>query len=65
MAYAEAGRFQDAQSSVQKAIELATAAGAEKTVPEMQQRLQLYQASRPFREDFGKVLAAPISGPPH
>ena len=54
MAYAEAGRFKDAQNTVQKAIELATAAGAQKTLPEMQQRLQLYQGDRPYREDFAK-----------
>jgi protein O-mannosyl-transferase len=63
MAYAEAGRFPDAQASVRKALELATAAGAEKSVPEMQQRLQLYQSGRPFREDFAKALASPSPGP--
>jgi Flp pilus assembly protein TadD len=55
MAYAEAGRFKEAQEAVQKAIELATAAGAQKTLPEMQERLQLYQAGKPFREDFSKA----------
>ncbi|HEX4263606.1 MAG TPA: tetratricopeptide repeat protein [Verrucomicrobiae bacterium] len=55
MAYAEAGRFKEAKDTVQKAIELATAAGAQKNVPEMQQRLQLYQAGQPFREDFAKA----------
>jgi Flp pilus assembly protein TadD len=55
MAYAEAGHFKEAQDAAQKAIELATAAGAQKNVPEMQQRLQLYQAGQPFREDFTKA----------
>jgi hypothetical protein len=58
MADAEAGRFKDARETVQKAIELATAAGAQKIVPEMQQRLQLYQAGQPYREDFAKMPAA-------
>lgn len=52
MAYAEAGRFPDAQAVGQKAIDLATAAGSQKTLPEMQQRLQLYQTGKPYREDF-------------
>jgi tetratricopeptide (TPR) repeat protein len=52
MAYAEAGRFKDAQAIEQKAIDAATAANSQKSVPEMQQRLQLYQAGQPYREDF-------------
>ena len=58
MAYAEAGRFKDAQDVVQKAVELATAAGAQKTLPDMQRRLQLYQAGQPYRQDFAKSPAA-------
>jgi tetratricopeptide (TPR) repeat protein len=54
MAYAEAGRFKEAQEAAQKAIELATTAGAQKNVPEMQERLKLYQAGQAYREDFGK-----------
>jgi tetratricopeptide (TPR) repeat protein len=56
MAYAEAGRFNDAQAAAQKAIQAATALGAQKTVPEMQERLQLYQTGQPYREDFSKAL---------
>jgi protein O-mannosyl-transferase len=56
MAYAEAGRFKDAQATVQKAIELATAA-ASKTVAPMQQRLELYQSGQPYREDYSKPPA--------
>ena len=55
MAYAEAGRFKEAQEAVQKAIDLATAADAQKNVPEMQERLKLYQAGQAFREDFAKA----------
>ena len=57
MAYAEAGRFKDAQSTVQQAIQVATVVGAKKTVPEMQQRLQLYEAGRSYHEDFSKSPA--------
>jgi tetratricopeptide (TPR) repeat protein len=56
MAYAEAGRFRDAQAAVRKAIETAAAAGSQKSVPEMQQRYQLYAVGRPYREDFAKSL---------
>lgn len=59
MAFAEAGRFKEAQDAVQKAIELATAAGSQKTIPEMQQRLRLYESNQPYREDFSKTFAAP------
>jgi protein O-mannosyl-transferase len=56
MAYAEAGRFKDAQAAAQKAIQ-AAALGAQKTVQEMQERLQLYQGGQPYREDFSKTLS--------
>jgi len=58
MTYAEAGRFKDAQEAGQKAIDSATAAGSQKTIPEMQQRLQLYQAGKPYRQDFTQSPAA-------
>jgi tetratricopeptide (TPR) repeat protein len=57
MAYAEAGRFRDANAAVQKAIQIAAASGAQKTIPEMEKRLQLYQADQPYHEDFSKVPA--------
>ena len=59
MAYAEAGRFKDAQTAVQKAIQAAATLGAQKTVPEMQERLHLYQNGQPYREDFSKELGHP------
>jgi protein O-mannosyl-transferase len=59
MAHAEAGRFKDAQAAVQKAIETAATVGSQKSVPEMQQRFQLYAAGQPWREDFAKTLAEP------
>ncbi len=55
MAYAEAGRFKDAQTTIQRALQVAAMASAEKTVPEMQQRLQLYQSDKAYREDFSKT----------
>jgi Flp pilus assembly protein TadD len=58
MAYAEASRFKEAQEAEQKAIELATAAGTQQSIPEMQQRLQLYQAGKPYRENFAQSQAA-------
>jgi tetratricopeptide (TPR) repeat protein len=57
MAYAEANRFNDAIATAQKAIQLATAARAQKTLPEMEHRLQLYQGNQPYREDFSKTLS--------
>jgi hypothetical protein len=58
MAYAEAGRFKEAQAVAQKAIDTATAAGSQKTITEMHQRLQLYQAGKPYRQDFTQSAAA-------
>ena len=55
MAYAEKGDFRGADAAAQKAIQSATAAGAQKTIPEMEQRLQLYQSDKPYREDFAKT----------
>jgi tetratricopeptide (TPR) repeat protein len=51
MAYAEAGRFDDAQQAVQKAIDLAVAAKMD-TRQSMQQRLDLYEIHKPWRESF-------------
>ena len=55
MAYAEAGDFKSAIAVAQKAIQVAAASGAQKTIPEMEQRLQLYQSDKPYREDFAKM----------
>jgi hypothetical protein len=50
MAYAESGRFREAQQTLQRAIEIARASGHADDAAEMQQRLRLYRASQPFRE---------------
>lgn len=57
MAYAEAGRFQDAQKAVQKAIDLAEN-GAKDMLPALQDRLRLYQSNTPYREDFSQTPAS-------
>jgi len=49
-AYASQGRFEKAIGTAQKAIELATAAGAEKTASQIKQRLELYEEGQPYRE---------------
>ena len=49
-AYAEAGRFSDAIRVAQQAVELASAAGQQELARQLQERLQLYQAGRPFHE---------------
>jgi tetratricopeptide (TPR) repeat protein len=50
-AYAEAGRFSDAQRSAQKAMELARAAGQPDLVEQLNVELKLYEAERPFHQE--------------
>ena len=50
MAYAEAGQFNEAQETLRAAIALATTIGDTNAISIMQQRLQLYQSGRPYRE---------------
>ncbi len=52
MAYAELGRFSDAQQAAQDALKLATAYDMTNDVVLIQQRLQLYQDHQPFRQSF-------------
>jgi tetratricopeptide (TPR) repeat protein len=49
-AYAAAGRFGDAQQSVRKAVELATAAGQPGLVEELTRELKLYEAGLPYQD---------------
>jgi len=49
-AYAEAGRFSEAVTTVQKAIELARAAGDVQFAGINEQLLRLYQSGRPYHE---------------
>src|SRR5207249_10415894 len=49
-AYAETGRFTDAVTTAQKAIELAAAAGQKEVADKNRQLLELYRADKPFRD---------------
>ena len=49
-AYAAAGRFNDAITAAEKAIELARAAGQSQLVGEIQARLQLYRSGRAYSQ---------------
>jgi tetratricopeptide (TPR) repeat protein len=50
-AYAEAGRFSDAQQSAQKAMTLAQAAGQSNLVEQLNGELKLYAAGLPFHQE--------------
>ncbi|MGB7580844.1 MAG: tetratricopeptide repeat protein [Sedimentisphaerales bacterium] len=49
-AYAAAGKFNDAIATAEKALNVAKAAGRENTFREIQGRLELYKAGKPYRE---------------
>jgi Flp pilus assembly protein TadD len=55
MAYAEAGRFEDARKTVQAALDLETSGG--KSIASLQAQRKLYTANQPFRENFTNLLA--------
>jgi tetratricopeptide (TPR) repeat protein len=57
-AYAEAGRFGDAVKTIQKALALAKASGADALVPIQTQMLQQFRAGKPYRQ----ALATPPPG---
>jgi len=48
--YAAAGRFVEAVTTAEKAIDLASAAGQHELAAKIRGRLRLYQAKRPYRE---------------
>jgi tetratricopeptide (TPR) repeat protein len=48
--YAEAGRFEDARNTAQKAIGIAEAAGEKELADRNRQLLKLYQSGKPFHE---------------
>jgi Flp pilus assembly protein TadD len=58
MAYAETGRFDEAQQAVQKAINLAIAAKM-KNLESLRQRLEFYNDHKPWRESFLNTNALP------
>ena len=49
-AYAAAGKFNNAIMTAEKALNIAKAAGQENTIREIQNRLELYKAGKPYRE---------------
>ena len=51
MAYAEAGRFEEARKSVQAAIQQNTGGGPE-AVSDLEAQLKTYEAGQPWRESF-------------
>ncbi len=50
VAYAAAGKFNDAIMTAEKALNVAKAAGLQNTAREIQNRLELYKAGKPYRE---------------
>jgi tetratricopeptide (TPR) repeat protein len=50
VAYAAAGRFEDAVKTANKAIDIARAGNQEDLANEIQSRMKLYQAGQPYRE---------------
>ena len=57
MAYAELGRFDDAQHAMQDALTLAKKFDMTNDLPVLQNHLQLYQNHEPFRESFTNTPA--------
>ena len=51
VAYSEAGRFNEAVQAAQVALELAKGTGSGEQVRQIQERVKLYQAGRPYREE--------------
>jgi serine/threonine-protein kinase len=51
VAYAEAGQFEKAAETAQRAIALATQAGDHRAVAEMQLRLELFEQKQPYRSE--------------
>jgi tetratricopeptide (TPR) repeat protein len=52
MAYAEIGQFDEARQAEESAVKLATALDMTNDLPDIRQRLQLYQNNQPFRQSF-------------
>ncbi|MHC4459051.1 MAG: tetratricopeptide repeat protein, partial [Planctomycetota bacterium] len=50
VAYAAAGRFQEAVAVAEKAINIAKTTDKNNLAEQIQERLQLYKACRPYRE---------------
>jgi len=61
LAYAEAGRFHEAQQTAGKALNLAVAAKLPDLADGIRRHLQLFQAGLPCHEAFKNTLTAPTS----
>jgi Flp pilus assembly protein TadD len=59
MAWAELGRFDDAQKAAQAALNLTKAGGMTNDATVVQRRLRLYQNHQPWRESFLSTNAPP------
>ena len=57
-AHAAAGRFNDAMTTAQRAIELAGSTGQSELVGEIQARLQLYRGGRAYRQTINDDKSA-------
>jgi superkiller protein 3 len=57
-AYAEAGRYDEAIATAEKACELAAAAGERELLEKNQKLLALYRARQPYHEAAGQVVPA-------
>jgi tetratricopeptide (TPR) repeat protein len=57
MAYAEVGRFAEAQQTLQHALDLAKGTDDPGSIAAMQERLKIYQAGKPYRQDFSAPSA--------
>ncbi|HXE42034.1 MAG TPA: hypothetical protein VN516_03330 [Candidatus Baltobacteraceae bacterium] len=55
MAYAELGRFADAQNTAKAAVALASQFDMTNDVQQIQQRLELYNKRQPFRQSFAST----------
>jgi cytochrome c-type biogenesis protein CcmH/NrfG len=55
-AYAEAGQFDDAMATAQKAIALARENGEQELLQKNQELLELYRAHQPYREAAEKLV---------
>ena len=51
-AYAEAGRFDDAIQTAEKALQMASGSGLVSLTPSIQSQIQLYRSGRPLRQPY-------------
>jgi len=59
MAYAETGRFTEAQKTLVTAIGILESTGAHPLIAEMQQRLECYRSGQPYRESYTNATSLP------